>query len=93
MSILCMFCRCSNELGDNSSNLVVDGESERDIEDNSGETRANTLVETANTLVSEDIAECSNESTVLSSLKGLQVSLDHINWIVEHNGAEASETT
>ncbi len=75
----------SNELGNDSFNLIVNGESECDVEDDTGKTRANTLVETADTFISEDVAECSGEATVLGSLKRLEVGLDHINGVVEHD--------
>jgi hypothetical protein len=83
----------SKELGNNSSNLIVNGECEGHIEDDTGQTRANTLVETTNTLVSEDVAEGASEAAILGSLKRLKVGLDHINGVVEHNRAETSKST
>lgn len=83
---------CSNELSNESLDLVVDREGEGHVQDHTSQTRSNTLVETWDTLSLENVLE-GTEEAALMGIQTLQVSLNHINRVVEHDGAETSETT
>ena len=83
----------SDESSDLSLEGTEDGESQSDIEDDSGETRTNSLVVAKKTVLLVDLHEAVTESLVLGSVDTLHLSLYHIDRVVEHSRAEASEAT
>ena len=74
-------------------NLTVDCEGKSDIQNDSCKSRPNTLIETKGTLVLQDMGSTSHDASKSSSFKSLEVCLDDINRVVEHDRAETSKTT
>lgn len=72
---------------------MEDGEGERNIGDDTHQARADAHVEAADALLSIDLAEAVPEAIVLVRVNTLHLSLDDINWVVCHRGAETCETT
>jgi len=83
----------SNITVDGSLKLMENGEGKSDIQYDSNETGTDTLVETGNTLILVDGGEAVLESVVLMGVLSLHLSLDDIDGVVEHGGAETGETT
>lgn len=86
----CSSC-CSDELGNESPDLVVNGEGKGNVEDHTGKARGHTLVEAWDTFILIDVLEGTCD-TALVGVEALQVCLNHINRVVEHNRAETCET-
>ena len=84
-------CCCSDELGNDSFDLVVNGEGKGNVEDHTGQARGHTLVEAWDTLILIDVLEGTCDTTLVG-VEALQVCLNHINRVVEHNRAETCET-
>ena len=83
---------CSKELGNDSLDLVVNGECQGNVQDHTGQARGHALVEAWDTLSLKDVLEGAHEATLVG-VETLQVCLNHINRIVEHNGAETCKTS
>ena len=94
---MCHSCCCSQSVSDVVSHgtlqLMEDSERESHVEDNSDEARSNASVETGNTVLSPDLAEAVGEALVLVRVDALHLSLDHIDGVVCHGGAESGEAT
>jgi hypothetical protein len=86
----CIFC--SKELRNDSLDLVVNGEGQGNVEDHTGQARGHTLVEAWDTFILPDVLEGASD-TALVGVETLQVCLNNINRVVEHNGAETCEAT
>ena len=72
---------------------MEDGEGERDVEDHTDETGSDTHVEAVNTLLLVDLREAVAEALILGSVNALHLCLNHVDWVVEHRGAESGKGT
>ena len=83
----------SNEVGDSALELMEDGEGEGDVKNDSRESWRHTTVEACNALIFVDLGEAVGEAVVLVRVNTLHLSLDDIDWVVSHDGAETGEST
>jgi len=92
----CFICRSQfvgDEVGHRALELVEDGEGERDIEDDTHETWADTLIEAHDAGLGIDFGEAVLEALVLVRVLTLHLGLNDVNGVVGHRGAETRETT
>ena len=72
---------------------MEDRESKGDVQDDTSETRNDSHVETFDALLLPDLWEAIHEAVVLMGIDSLHLSLDNVNRVVGHGGAESSERT
>ena len=72
---------------------MEDGEGQGHIQDDTDKTRSNAHVESVDTVEAVDVSGTVHESLELVRIDTLHLSLDDIDWVVGHGGAESSKST
>ena len=72
---------------------MEDGKCQRDVENNSHESWANSHVEPHDPLLLVNLTEAVHEAVKLSCIIALHFSLDYVHWIVRHSRAKSGKGT
>lgn len=72
---------------------MEDSEGECDVKDDTHQAGSNSHVVASDSLLLVDLHEAVSKALVFGGIDALHLSLNDIDWVVSHSGAETSEST